>query len=142
MVPRLFDIHGNERLLEWKKFRDHLETSNTPFEDLAVLWSQAPFVNRYLNPFNYKSWPGPWKLLIDGQFDDLAISLGMLYTIQLTERFKNSKFEIRQTFDQSPKSFLIIDDSVVLNWEYRTVTSLNNLGNTEFRVIWANSNNV
>jgi hypothetical protein len=135
MELRIFDLYGTDRLAEWKKFRNHLEVSERPFEDLSKFWSTAPFVSLYLNPNNSSSWPDPWQLILDGKFDDLAISLGMLYTLKLTERFKNSQFELRQTLEKTPKSFLVVDNSIILNWKYREITPIFELKNIEFRVL-------
>lgn len=138
----MFDLYTNERLAEWKRFRDHLETSSEPFQDVANLWSKAPFVSKYLDPNKPSSWPDPWKLILDGNFDDLAISLGMLYTIKLTERFKNSSCEIYQTTDSEKKSFLVIDNSTILNWQYRSVDVINSVSGVESKLIWAKHDKV
>ena len=138
----MFNLYSNERLAEWKSFRDRLETSETPFQDVADLWSKAPFVSKYLNPNDPSSWPDPWKLILDGTFDDLAISLGMLYTIALTERFKTSAFAIYQTTDLEKKSFLVIDNSVILNWQYRSVDAANSVSGVGSRLVWAKPNKV
>lgn len=132
----MFNLYGTDRLTEWKRFRDSLETSVQPFQDVAEYWSHAPFVNRYLKPDDTSSWPDPWKLILDGKFDDLAISLGMLYTIKLTDRFKNSIFEIYQTVDNEKKSFLMIDNTSILNWQYRSVTTPSDISNAEFTLVW------
>ena len=131
----MFDLYGNDRLAAWKNFRDSLETSESPFEDTTTFWCHAPFVNQYLNLENPKSWPDPWQLILDNKFDDLAITLAMLYTIKLTERFKNSTFEIRQV-ENSKKTFLVIDNDVVLNFEYRTVNTLDELKPLDSKGIW------
>lgn len=131
----MFDLYGNDRLVAWKNFRDSLETSESPFEDTTIFWCHAPFVNQYLNLENPESWPDPWQLILDNKFDDLAITLAMLYTIKLTERFKNSTFEIRQV-ENSKKTFLVIDNDVVLNFEYRTVNTLDELKPLDSKGIW------
>jgi hypothetical protein len=141
-VPQVFDTFETDRLTKWRQFRDSLELSDTPFEDVAEFWSRAPFVNQYLNPFDTTDWPDPWKLILDGKFDDLAISLGMLYTIKLTERFENSFCEIRQTLEKDPKSFLVVDNSSILNWQYRSVCRLDDLVGIQTRVVWSTSNKV
>jgi hypothetical protein len=141
MEKQIFNLYEFDRLTEWKRFRDHLETSEKPFEDLVELWSSAPFVSRYLNPLNPDSWPDPWKLIIDGKFDNLAIALGMLYTLKLTERFKDSHCEICEFNDNSEKRyFLIVDNSSILNYEYRSVRRRNDLVNFDFTVVWTKSN--
>lgn len=134
----MFDLHSSERLTYWKKFRDSLETSKTPFEDVSNLWGMAPFVSQYLDYSNPKSWPDPWHLIIDGKFDDLAICLGMLYTLQLTQRFMDSKFEIHMSMQLDNKKnnfFLIVNNENVLNYEYRAVLNYSEIENVQTNLI-------
>lgn len=136
----MFDLHGNERLIKWKQFRDSIELSNSPFEDVADFWSHAPFVSPYLPPSNPDSWPDPWQLIAVGRFDELAIVIGMLYTIKLTQRFMDSKCEIHTTIlskEKEPIYMLIIDNQQVINFEYRTVSSIKVLENIETSLIWS-----
>lgn len=136
----MFDLHGNERLTKWKQFRDSIELSNSPFEDVANFWSHAPFVSPYLTPSNPESWPDPWQLIAVGRFDELAIVIGMLYTIKLTQRFIDSKCEIHTTIlskEKEPIYMLIIDNQQVINFEYRTVSSIKVLENIETSLIWS-----
>ena len=136
----MFDRHGTQRLTAWKEFRDSLETSDTPLEDVAMLWSQAPFVSPYLNPGNPSEWPDPWHLVLDLRLDDLAIALGMLYTIKLTQRFMGSVCEIHTSMfhnDKHPRYCLIVDNKSVLNLEYRCVVGIESLQNVETRLIWS-----
>lgn len=133
----MFDLHGNEKIIAWKKFREQLETSKTPFEDLAVFWGQAPFVNNYLDKTAPETWPDPWALVLDGTFDDLAISLGMLYTIKLTQRFQDADCKIFMTTDSDHKSFLVINNDSILNWHYREVCDQGALANVEFKLVWS-----
>lgn len=136
----MFDRHGTQRLTAWKEFRDDLETSDTPLEDVAMLWSQAPFVSPYLDPGNPSEWPDPWHLVLDNRLDDLAIVLGMLYTIKLTQRFMGSNCEIHTSMhpnDKDPRYFLVVDGVHVLNLEYRSVVELSNLDELQSRLIWS-----
>lgn len=118
MSPTVFDSHGTDRLQRWKQFRDTLETSDQPWQDVAELWCRAPFVGAYLDPQDSHSWPDPWHLILDSRLDDLAICLGMLYTVKLTQRFIGTKCEIHKSMCGERKQYryvLIIDDTVVLN---------------------------
>lgn len=119
----MFDLYGNDRLTEWKKFRDSLEVSKTPLTDVAELWSRAPFVNPYLNPNNPSEWPDPWHLVLDGKLDELAICLGMLYTLKLTQRFMATVCEIHMSMPINNQSrfYLVVDNAYVLNYEPRIV---------------------
>jgi hypothetical protein len=93
----MFNLYGNERLIEWKRFRDSLESCSDPLTRVAELWATAPFVNPYIDPNNSDEWPDPWHLVLDSKLDELAISLGMLYTIKLTQRFIDSNCEIHKS---------------------------------------------
>ncbi len=126
----MFNLYGTERLAEWKKFRDTLEQADNPFLLCAKFWSRAPFVNHFLNPLLPVSWPSPWKLILDDHFDDLAIALGMLYTLQLTKRFMDEKFEIYMSISTQPNDnefYLVVGDENVMNLEYGNVVHVDNL---------------
>lgn len=124
----MFDTYGNERLTQWKEFRDSLETSSAPFNEVATFWSRAPFVNSYVNPLQPQSWPDPWHLVLDNRYDDLAISLGMLYTIKLTQRFADIEFELHMIDRNNIKDnsyFIVFEKNTVLNYNYGSVCNLN-----------------
>jgi hypothetical protein len=135
----VFDKYDTERLAEWKQFRDRLEVSDTPLEDVANLWSLAPFVNPYLNPNNPSEWPDPWHLVLDSRLDDLAITLGMLYTIKLTQRFIKTKCEIHKLMipgKSEVEYVLIVDDSHVLNHACRTVSDIEEIKHLDASIVW------
>ena len=136
----MFDLHGAERLTEWKRFRDSLENDTDPLIRVADLWSRAPFVNPYLDPTDPTKWPDPWHLVLDLKLDDLAICLGMLYTIKLTQRFMDTECEIHTSMlpkEFNKKFFLVVDNLYVLNYTPRSVDSLNVLNQTLTDKIWS-----
>jgi hypothetical protein len=136
----VFDTFGNERLTKWKEFRTELETSEQPFHQVADLWAKAPFVNPFLNPQNPVEWPDPWHLILDGRYDQLAIVLGMLYTIKLSQRFIDTPCEIHTSITDKKEQmfFLVIDKTHVLNYEYGTVTEYNKINN-QTNILWSGS---
>lgn len=139
MSPTVFELHGNDRLTAWKQFRSSLETSSRPFADVAEFWSKAPFVNQFLDRQAPKSWPDPWHLILDGKFDDLAICLGMCYTLKLTQRFSDSVYEIHMSMplqDTSERFFLVVDRSAVLNLVYREALDYAAVGNIQTSLIY------
>lgn len=138
----MFNASPNERLAKWKQFRDTLETSNTAFADIAEFWSHAPFVSDFLDPYNAVSWPDPWHLILDGRFDDLAITLGMLYTILLTQRFMVTSCEIHMSIvskNQSPSYWLTIDGTLALNYHYKQVVTVDSTVDTPSIIIYSNN---
>jgi hypothetical protein len=142
MSPTVFDSYGTDRLTKWKQFRDSLETSATPLEDVAKLWSHAPFVSPYLDPQNQSEWPDPWHLVLDSDLDELAIVLGMLYTIKLTSRFIDTPCEIHMSMlmnKKEPIYVLIVDNNHVLNLEYNSVVKVDELKRFSTSMIWSKS---
>lgn len=136
----MFDLRSNERLNYWKQFRDKLEISSDPLQNVIDLWIKAPFVNTYLDPFNPNSWPDPWHLILDGKYDDLAICLGMLYTIKLTQRFYDVTCEIHMSIGEEKKDpcfFVVVDHLYVLNYDYGKISKINDLSTTQTNTLWS-----
>ena len=135
----MFDLYDIERLTAWKQFRETLETSETPLEDTALLWSKAPFVSNRLS-LNPATWPDAWQLIIDGEFDSLGLALGILHTLQLTQRFKADQFEIHMYQDKKNKEFILVVNNMVLNWAPRVVIPFADLpNNVAFTKVWTSS---
>ena len=136
----MFDLYDNNRLIKWKQFRDSIETSQTPLEDVVHLWSRAPFVSPYLNPLTPDRWPDPWHLVLDSKLDELAITLGMLYTLKLTQRFIESRFEIHMSTSKENKynQYFLVVDNHVLNLEYGCVLPATRVESLQTSIIWTN----
>lgn len=136
----MFDLYDNDRLIKWKQFRDSVETSQTPLEDVVHLWSRAPFVSPYLNPLTPDLWPDPWHLVLDSKLDELAITLGMLYTLKLTQRFIESRFEIHMSTAKENRynQYFLVVDNHVLNLEYGCVLPASRVGSLQTSIIWTN----
>ena len=135
----MFNKHDTERIAEWKHFRDYLELSPTPYEDVANLWGRAPFVENYMDHTRPETWPDPWHILVDDRLDNLAICLGMLYTFKLTERFKKTPCEIFRLIDprdRQPVNVLAVNNKHVLNWDIREVVDMDRLKSLEIKKIW------
>jgi hypothetical protein len=113
----------------WRKFRGKLEKSPLPFEDALHFWLKAPLVNKHLNIFRTEDWPTPWEIIKNGKYDELTISIMIGHTLKLTERFLNSKIEIRQYLDTGNKvvynTCYIVNK--ILNYPYGNITEENEL---------------
>ena len=108
-----------ERLVEWRSFRLSLENSNTPILDTINFYNQAPKVSIHTDPWTQDTWPDPWELINENQYCEFAKVLGICYTLQLTERFKSSVFEIHIGVDDCSSSthYLLVIDNFVINWD-------------------------
>ena len=136
----MFDLYGTDRLVAWKSFRDQLETSLDPYKDTIVFWRKAPYVSDYLENIATEDWPDPWRLVIDGKYDNLAINLGILYTLQLTKRFITVPMEIHRLIDSNrhPRNFVVVANNIVVDYDSYNVYDFKNLENTV--VMYSSSN--
>ena len=105
-----------DRLLAWSEFRQNLETSKDPIQDVIDLYSTAPTVSIHTDPWDNSMWPTPWELVKENQYCEFCIVLGMCYSLQLTDRFSGSDFEIHIVIDKENSMFnylLYIDKSLI-----------------------------
>jgi hypothetical protein len=119
----MFNNSFEDRLVAWRSFRDGLETSSTPFDDLVHLYNTAPLVSVHTDPWDQSTWPQPWQLLEDNQYCDFRIVLGRCYSLQLTDRFKASSFEIHIGMDyaNSQTHYLLFIDNSVIGYDFNAV---------------------
>ena len=90
-------------------------------EQLIEFWDHPPYVpyNRNVDPYNQRSWPTPWEIVIENKYDDFTKVLMMGWTLKLTGKFKESKVEIKTYADMDKNrqyNLLYVDDSVVINY--------------------------
>jgi hypothetical protein len=117
----MFDLSPDERLTAWADLRRNLDTSKNPLEQLIEFWDHPPYVpyNRNVDPFNQRSWPTPWEIVIENKYDDFTKVLMMAWTLKLTSKFKDAKVEIKTYADIEKNreyNLLYVDDSVVINY--------------------------
>jgi hypothetical protein len=126
-----------DRITTWAEFRHSLDTSEDPLKDIADFWSEIKLVpfNKAVDPYNHFSWPSPWQIIADNSYDDLTVALMIGYTIKLTNRFKNSRVEIRSLVDSNRKqlyNLVYIDDEYVLNYHKAQVIEAQNIPESFF----------
>jgi len=104
MWQNFWNLRVNDRLTQWKEFRQQLD--RMPFEsaihELNEMWSTAPIVNHNLEPGELKNWPDPWQLLAENYWCDVAKALGIIYTIYFTSH-NNKAMEMRVYYDYKDK---------------------------------------
>lgn len=114
----MFEKKYDKRLESWANFREKLEDSEDPLREVIKFYKQAPYVSIHTDPWNKESWPDPWELVYENQYDDFCRVLGMCYSLQLTERFKGSNFEIHIcTFNGLGYMYLLFIDDYVLGFD-------------------------
>jgi hypothetical protein len=128
----MFNQPQEVRLSVWSDFRKSLETAEDPLAETAKFWSGAPFIpyNNQIDPFNYRSWPTPWDIIVTNRYDDFTKAVMMAWTIIYTERYNNSAISIQTYIDtvhNRPYNCVIIDDEHVLNYIDNEVELVKNL---------------
>lgn len=96
----MFDKDYESRLQIWRDFRDSLTTSDNPFQDLTEFYKMAPIVSIHTDPWTPSVWPDPWELVYENQYDEFCILLGICYSMQLSDRFKDLTYEIHIGIDK------------------------------------------
>lgn len=112
-----------ERLASWVEFRSTIETSEDPHRSVLDYYSQANLVSIQVDPFDQNLWLGPWDLLLENEYCNFAVVLGMAYTLQLTERFSSSDFEIHiiTDYSNSELKYLLYIDKMVIDYQQNRV---------------------
>jgi hypothetical protein len=114
----MFSEVFEERLRHWRELREKIQYSDKPFHDLRDAYSKAPRVHdKSVEMWDQKTWLGPWQLIDKNGYTDTCIICGLCYTLQLTERFTESQFEIHiSTDNKTNETFMLLAvDDVVVN---------------------------
>jgi hypothetical protein len=112
----MFDKSFEERMSDWRNFRNSLETAKDPIREVIDMYKHAPFVSMHTDPWDQAIWPSPWELLHENRYCEFCVVLGMCYSLQLTDKFKRSNFEIHiSTNNEIAESYylLYVDDLVL-----------------------------
>jgi hypothetical protein len=112
----MFDKSYEERLRAWSEFRKSLEKLDNPIQETIDRYNMAPRVSMYTDPWTPSMWPSPWELIAENQYCDFCNLLGICYTLQLTDKFFQSQFEIHIVQDRKISSthyLLYVDDFVI-----------------------------
>tara|TARA_B110000240_G_scaffold182086_1_gene214592 strand:- start:791 stop:1216 length:426 start_codon:yes stop_codon:yes gene_type:complete len=119
------------RLAEWSNFRKSLEASNDPIQNVIDYYKKFPVVSIHTDPYDMTSWPDPWELIYENEYCEYCILLGMCYTLQLTDRFSTSDFEIHITLDEinSEHYYLLYVEDRVLGYEKNKHVSQSEINN-------------
>lgn len=104
----MFNKPFYERLRHWQDLRNQIETSEDPFELVLSFWKNAPLSQRYADPYDSDSWPDPWELIHQNVYCEFLQLLAVCYTLQLTDRFSHSDFEIHITLDKKHDAFVYL----------------------------------
>lgn len=116
----MFDQSYMERLKIWHDFRNQLETSKNPMEETIEFWNKAPLYAIATDPYDKESWPDPWTMIANNEYCNFLKILAIFYTLQLTDRFSQSRFEIHIVLDEQESSlkYLLFVDNQAIGYYY------------------------
>ena len=125
----MFDKKPEDRLRAWVDFRNTLETSTTPLQDVVDFYRSAPIVNITVDPYDQKTWPTPWQLLNDNLYCDFAKVLEIAATLKLTDRFSDEETMIHIYTDRekSELKYLLVIDNNVIGYDNNKVVDISNI---------------
>jgi hypothetical protein len=112
----MFDKKYEERLALWREFRESLEVSDDPIQEAIEFYRYAPTTNFSTDPYTPSMWPDPWEQLQENQYCEFGKILAICYSLQLTDCFLGSTFEIHITQDREKSAtyyLLFVDDRVI-----------------------------
>ena len=93
----MWKLQPGDRLDHWKRFRQRID--QLPLEEALIecsaFWQNAPFTPFYLDYLNTEVWPDPWQLVYENYYCDLAIALGIVYTLHLCEHGSSIELALR-----------------------------------------------
>ena len=75
-----FNGRTEQRILNWRQFRKSLDVWPNDLDKVARTWASAPLVN-YLHQDHKEQWPCAWQMIADNLYCDIAVALGMFYTL-------------------------------------------------------------
>lgn len=101
----IFKLPVAERLSRWKQFRASIGSLSLTeaIEQSVHLWRSCPFIPFYLAPDDPDSWADPWQLITENYYCDLAKTLGIVYTLHLSDHKHALESEIRVYYDPTTR---------------------------------------
>lgn len=119
----MFDKKFEERLVIWKNFRETLESSADPVQDVIEFYKAAPLANMQIDLYDSSTWLDPWELLQINQYCEFSKILAICYSLQLTERFMGQKFEIHiyTNNEESSIHYLLFIQNKVIGYDWTKV---------------------
>jgi hypothetical protein len=120
MWPASFE----ERLRDWHNLRCDFDSTQVESSLLNIndWWFRAPWKSYYLHWDDQKFWPGPWDLLADNMFCDLARSLGIVYTIMMVDADKKYKIELAHCTEGN--LVLVDNGKYIMNWDQGQILNI------------------
>lgn len=119
----------DSRILTWRHFRNSLGEFPDALDSIANEWGNVPVKSHYLDP-DPDTWPSIWELISENEYCEIAISLGMAYTILYSNK-PHEEFELLglNCRRQNQNYYIVSYDSgkYVLNYDHKSVINISSM---------------
>ena len=78
-----------DRLIEWRSFRESLTSKNDPVQAVIDFWNSVPEVTRNVDPYDETTWPTPWEMIEENKYCEFTKLLAIAYTLKLSNLFND-----------------------------------------------------
>lgn len=102
------DLQYTDRISSWKNFRSSLNNKKSSIKKVLDYYNRFPDKPRNVDPYDKLSWPDPWELILENDYCRFRKILGICYTLQLTECFKNMQTMIHIGVDEKIKDLVYL----------------------------------
>ena len=130
----MWTLYPSERLRCWQNFRSSLDKLSLAeaVNQTNHLWSFCPYQKYYLTLDMIDQWPGPWELLYENDYCDLAKALGIVYTLYLTVHRPSMEIRVyNEPITKTQYNLVFIDKGkYVLNYDHDTVVNKTHVDKT------------
>lgn len=124
-----FILSPPERIRSWRSLREDIKglDSISGLTKVNSWWWQAPIVQFSLDYDRPETWPTPWEMMYENEFDSTAKAYMMAETLVLSEKVEESDLEI-QVINckkiQEVKSTLVVFGEYILNYNFDGIAKL------------------
>lgn len=136
----MFNLSFEKRLAFWRDFRIKLEESEDPLLETINFWKTIPEVSFQADPYDQNTWPSPWQIINENVYCSFVKILAICYTLQLTDRFSQSNFEIHITQDDNEILYWLSVDDLCVNSKYNDIKSIDFLKKLKIEKTYVMSN--
>jgi hypothetical protein len=117
----MFEQSYDDRVSTWAHLRAQVENNHDPLNLVADFWRSAPYIpyNHKVDPYNQKSWPTPWEMILDNKYDDFTRALMMAYSLKFTNKFNKSVIYLKTLVDSAQNrtyNIVCVDDVWAINY--------------------------
>ena len=108
------------RITSWRELRASLEDNTSPITHTIDFWNKAPISAKSCDPYDCNTWLKAWQLIDENKYCDFSKILAIYYTLSLTDRFKNCRYEIKIAADKEKQKlyYLLFVDDLVIGYLY------------------------